>query len=71
MAAQVNANGNLNISTMNLVDFLTEIVQATKNGWILDMDKNEGFPQVIGSLHLLTLFPVKSEEKVDGRKKKV
>jgi hypothetical protein len=59
MSTQINADGTLSIASMSLVDFLPEVIQASKDGYVLDVDSNAGYPQMIG--HLLTVTMFKAE----------
>ena len=58
MTVQLNNDGSLAITAMSLVEFLPEIEQAIHNGYMLDLEKNEGVPQQYGSMLVLTMYPV-------------
>ena len=58
MTVQLNNDGSLSITAMSLVEFLPEIEQAIHNGYMLDLDKNEGVPQQFGTMLVLTMYPV-------------
>jgi hypothetical protein len=56
MSIQINQDGSLSITAMSLVEFLPDVVQAVKDGYILDMEKNEGYPQQVGFLTTVTMY---------------
>lgn len=58
MTVQLNNDGSLSITAMSLVEFLPEIEQAFHNGFMLDLEKNEGVPQQYGHMLVLTMYPV-------------
>lgn len=58
MTVQLNNDGTLAITAMSLVEFLPEIEQAIHNGYMLDLEKNEGVPQQYGHMLVLTMYPV-------------
>jgi hypothetical protein len=57
MSVNLNNDGTLSITTMSLVEFLPEIETAIHNGFMLNLDKNEGVPQQFGSMLVLTMYP--------------
>lgn len=57
MSVMLNNDGSLSITAMSLVEFLPEIEQAVHQGFMLDLEKNEGVPQQFGSMLVLTMFP--------------
>lgn len=66
MTATVQADGTLAIVTMSLVEMLPLVEQAIKDGYKLDVESNQGYPQVLGSLHLLTMFPDRGTDATEG-----
>jgi hypothetical protein len=66
MAIKVNQDGTLSIVTMSLVEMLPLVVQAVHDGYKLDLNTNLGCPQVLGSLHLLTMFPTQADSAVEA-----
>jgi hypothetical protein len=59
MSTTRNADGTLSIASMSLVDFLPEVLRASKEGYELNVESNAGYPQMIG--HLLTVTMFKAE----------
>lgn len=57
MPIQKQANGSISITAMSLVEFLPLVVDAIKEGYELDLESNEGYPQQLGTLLVLTMFP--------------
>jgi hypothetical protein len=57
MSVNLNNDGTLAITAMSLVEFLPEIETAIHNGFMLNLNKNEGVPQIFGALHVLTMYP--------------
>lgn len=55
--ATKNQDGSLSIEAWSLVEFLPEVIKAHDDGFVLDMDKNLGYPQQFGSLITITMFP--------------
>lgn len=55
--ATKNQDGSLSIEAWSLVEFLPEVLKAYEDGYVLDMDKNLGYPQSFGSLITITMFP--------------
>lgn len=62
MPAELQNNGNLNIVTNSFVELLTEVEAAIHKGFKLDVESNEGCPQMIGTLFTVTMFPDGSAE---------
>jgi hypothetical protein len=62
MTAIVQVDGSLAIATMSLVEMLPLVEKAIKDGYKLDVESNIGCPQVLGSLHLVTMFPVAKDD---------
>lgn len=56
MPSQLQANGSISITAMSLVEFLPLVVDAIKAGYELDIESNEGTPQQLGTLLVLTMF---------------
>jgi len=50
-------NGNLKIEAYSLVDFLLDFQDAVNNGFMLDLESNEHYPQTFGSLIVAVLIP--------------
>jgi hypothetical protein len=87
MPAQINNDGSLAITAMSLVEFLPLIVKGIEDGFVINLDMNEGVPQMLGSLLVLTMYKktVKAggyspevrvpstsiTDKIDGRRKKI
>ena len=65
MTVQLNNDGTLAITAMSLVEFLPEIEQAIHNGYMLNLDKNEGVPQQYGPMLVLTMYPVGDVEVME------
>lgn len=61
--ATKNQDGTLSIEAWSLVEFLPEVIKAHEEGYVLDMDKNLGYPQSFGSLITITMFPKPGVEK--------
>jgi CRISPR/Cas system-associated exonuclease Cas4 (RecB family) len=59
MSTTKNTDGSISIVAMSLVEFLPEVVKASKEGYELDVESNAGYPQNIG--HLITVTMFKSE----------
>jgi hypothetical protein len=57
MSVNLNNDGTLAITAMSLVEFLPEIETAIHNGFMLNLNKNEGVPQQFGSMLVLTMYP--------------
>jgi hypothetical protein len=57
MSTTKNADGSISIVAMSLVDFLPEVIRASKDGYELNVDSNLGYPQTIGHLVTVTMFP--------------
>jgi hypothetical protein len=57
MSVNLNNDGSLAITAMSLVEFLPEIETAIHNGFMLNLEKNEGTPQQFGSMLVLTMYP--------------
>lgn len=55
--ATKNQDGTLSIEAWSLVEFLPEVIKAHDEGYVLDMDKNTGYPQQFGSMITVTMFP--------------
>lgn len=56
MPIQKNKNESISITSMSLVEFLPLVVDALKEGYELDLESNEGYPQQLGTLLVLTMF---------------
>lgn len=57
MPTELQNNGNLTIVTNSFVELLTEVEGAIHKGFMLDVESNEGYPQMIGTLFTVTMFP--------------
>jgi hypothetical protein len=57
MSTTKNADGSISIASMSLVDYLPEVIKASKDGYVLDVNCNTGYPQSIGHLLTVTMFP--------------
>jgi hypothetical protein len=44
------------IHTFSLVDTLLELQTAVQDGFVLDVETNEGFPQLFGSHYVITVY---------------
>ena len=62
MPTELQNNGNLNIVTNSFVELLTEVEAAIHKGFMLDVESNVGYPQMIGTLFTVTMFPEGSVE---------
>jgi hypothetical protein len=62
MPTELQNNGNLTIVTNSFVELLTEVEVAIHKGFMLDVDSNVGYPQMIGVLFTVTMFPEGSVE---------
>ena len=57
MPTELQNNGNLNIVTNSFVELLTEVEAAIHKGFMLDVESNVGYPQMIGTLFTVVMFP--------------
>jgi hypothetical protein len=57
MSSVLNENGSLAITAMSLVELLPEVEQAVHNGFMLKVDSNEGYPQMFGTMFVVTMYP--------------
>ena len=55
--ATKNQDGSISIEAWSLVEFLPEVIKAYDEGYVLDMEKNLGYPQQFGNLITITMFP--------------
>jgi hypothetical protein len=69
MPVNLNNDGTLSITAMSLVEFLPEIETAVHNGFMLNLEKNEGVPQQFGSMLVLTMYPTDGVVQVEGESK--
>lgn len=53
--SKLNENGTLTIEAYSFADFLTEFQEAVLNGFYLDLETNEYFPQKYGD-HLFVVL---------------
>jgi len=65
MSVNLNNDGTLSITAMSLVEFLPEIETAIHNGFMLNLEKNEGVPQQFGSMLVLTMYPTDGVVQVE------
>lgn len=59
MPVQLLANGNLQIQEYSLIDFLQEVQKYVIDGYRIDFETNEGYPQTYGSVYICQMIPVK------------
>jgi len=57
MPVQLLANGNLQIQEYSLIDFLQEVQKYIIDGYRIDFETNEGYPQQLGTIYLAQLVP--------------
>lgn len=57
MPVQLLANGNLQIQEYSLIDFLQEVQKYVIDGYRIDFETNEGYPQQLGTIYLAQLVP--------------
>lgn len=57
MSTTINTDGTLTIAAMSLVEMLPEVERAILNGYRLDVESNIGWPQMIGTLFTVVMFP--------------
>ena len=55
--SKLSDNGNLKIEAYSLVDFLQDFQEAINNGFMLDLESNEHYPQSFGSMIHCVLVP--------------
>lgn len=66
--SKLNDNGTLTIEAYSFADFLTEFQEAVLNGFYLDLETNEYFPQKYGD-HLFVVL--RGENEVVAEKEPV
>jgi hypothetical protein len=64
MPSDVLNNGNLNILTNSLPDLLKEVEAGFHKGFMLDTESNSGYPQMLGVLFTVTMFPSEKAPEV-------
>lgn len=57
MPVQLLANGNLQIQEYSLIDFLQEVQKYVIDGYRIDFETNQGYPQQLGTIYLAQLVP--------------
>jgi hypothetical protein len=57
MPSELQNNGNLNIVTNSFPELLTEVEAAIHKGFVFDIESNAGYPQMIGTLFTVVMFP--------------
>jgi hypothetical protein len=57
MPVQLLANGNLQIQEYSLIDFLQEVQKYVIDGYRIDFETNEGYPQQYGSVYIAQMIP--------------
>lgn len=55
------ANGNLQVQEYSLFDFLNELQKLIRQGYAIDFESNEGYPQVLGNIYICQLKKVEAE----------
>jgi hypothetical protein len=54
-------NGNMKIEVYNLADFLQALQEEVLNGYRLNLEVNECYPQNFGSMYSVVLVPEKTK----------
>lgn len=71
MPVQLLANGNIQLQEYSLIDFLQEVQKYVIDGYRIDFETNQGYPQQLGTIYLAQLVPASSLDEKDTSQKEI